>query len=171
MSDSPILYTALEDGAMIPASPFWQKKAEERFKPGDRVLLEQHEERSAKSHDHLFAFLHDAFLNLPDNLRAEYPSEQHLRKKLLIRAGYCHERDVICETKAEAQRVAVLVPSLDTYAIAIPKGNVCKIYTAESQSIRSMGKKRFQESKDAILTALASLLGTSPLSLERNVAA
>ena len=56
------------------------------------------------------------------------------------------------------------------YAIGQVRGPVVTIWTPESQSVRAMGGKRFQESKTAIMEWIAGKLGVSPEQLRRNAA-
>lgn len=167
MSDAPVLFLALDDGAMVPASPYWSRKASEQYKPGTRYELVENEQRSMASHRSYFASINEAWQNLPDYLLEEYPSAEHLRKKLLIRTGFAHERHIVCSSKAECLRIAAFVSQFDAYAIVIARGNALHVYTAESQSTKAMGKERFQASKEAVLNRVASLIGTTPRELEK----
>lgn len=168
---SPLALRYLGEGKFAPNSNYWARKADEAFEAGRTYTIVEHAERSSATHAHLFAVLHEAFMSIPDALLADYPNETVLRKKMLIRAGYCHQNDVLCASHAEAQRMAVLAHNLDPYCIAIPKMNVCRIMTAESLSRKAMGAKRFQEAKEGILRELEKLLGVSPGALEKAEAA
>lgn len=170
MSDAPISYV-WEGDCFKPASGFWQRKADEQFTIGERYRLEESNDRSASSHAHYFAALHDGWSSLPDPLLADYPTAEHLRKKLLVRAGYAHEAVFVSASKAEAVRLAAFLKNIDTYAVIVPKENCVRVYTAESQSYRAMGRDRFNESKAAVLNELAKLLGIDRRELEKANAA
>ena len=62
--------------------------ADKHFVVGMTYRLVEHQERSTATHNHYFAAINEAWQSLPDHLMAEYPSPEHLRKKMLIRAGY-----------------------------------------------------------------------------------
>lgn len=171
MSDAPILYTCIEDGVMVPASPFWQRKAAEHYRAGARYELVEHQERSDNSHRHFFATIREAFQNLPDALLDEYPTADRLRRKLLIKGGFCKEQTVECATKAEAQRWADITRQREPDSIVIARGVLVRIFTAESMSYRTMDRKRFQAAKEFILGELSSMLGSTPRELERTEAA
>ena len=68
-------------------------------------------------------------------------------------------------------RVAAFVRPLDDFAVVETDGLVVTVYTAKSQSMRAMGKKTFQESKDAVLRVIAELIGTDPTTLKQSRAA
>lgn len=158
MSEAPIAFTWQGYG-FVPASPFWQRKADEAFTVGEHYKLMEHHERSLNTHNHYFASLQNGFDNLLDHQRDEFPTVEHLRKKLLVRAGYADERSIVCGSKAEAQRVAAFIKPMDEYAVVTVREAVVRVYTAQSQSMKAMGAKIFQESKQAVLDKLDALLG------------
>jgi hypothetical protein len=149
-----------EDGKFAPLSRFHNVVAA-HFNPGQVYDLEHIEHRSIASHRHYFAQIRDAWLNLPEELALEYPSAEHLRKRMLIKAGYCEMTDVICSSPEEASRSAILVQKLDQYVMVEISGCVVRTYIAESQSMKAMGKQRFQASKDDVLSLLSELLDIS----------
>jgi hypothetical protein len=126
---------------------------------GEVLRWEVAAERSAESHRHFFAVINDAWQNLPDRFVMDFPTPEHLRKFCLIKAGYCTMSKVVCATKMEARRSMVVVRKLDSYAVCEIAGNVLTIYQAESQNMKAMGKKKFQESKDAVFRILSEMLG------------
>jgi len=115
--------------------------------------------RSMISHRHYFAAVYDAWLNLPEDMAEHFASADHLRKAALIRAGYRDERTLACSSRAEALRVAAFCKPMDDYAIVAVSQAVVRVYTAKSQNVRAMGRKVFQESKDAVLEVLAGMIG------------
>lgn len=141
--------------AMVPTRP---RLADQHFVVGEEYCLVEHHERSGVSHRHYFAALNDAWQSIPDELVAEYPNVDALRKKMLIRAGYADERSIVCSTKAEAQRIAAFIKPMDDYAVVIVRDAVVKVFTAQSQSTKAMGAKAFQESKEKVLEAVHALL-------------
>lgn len=144
---------------MVPASQYWAKRADEAFVVGETYKLVEHHDRSQSSHNHYFACLAEAWQTLPEHLLEEYPTVEHLRKKMLIRCGYADERSIVCASKAEAQRVAAFIKPMDSYAIVTVREAVVRVYTAQSQAMKAMGAKVFQESKTKVLDAVADLLG------------
>jgi hypothetical protein len=123
--------------------------------------------RSQASHDHEFAWLAEAWRNLPEHLADIYPSPEHLRKRALIEAGWCTETVVDCSTAAAALRMAAIVPALDEFAYAVVRGPILTIRRAKSQSRRAMGAADFQKSKSDILDVVSRLIGVTPDALER----
>jgi hypothetical protein len=135
---------------------------------GEVILLERNEERSEASHKHFFAWLHEAWLNLPERLATEYPTSDALRIKALIRTGYSRQRDVVCKTASEATSVAAVCQMIRAYDIIEVSGNVVRIFSAKSMSRRAMNKKEFQDSKDAVMGYVSGLIGISPEEISRN---
>lgn len=162
----PILY-AWTGTAMEPLKRF-HNAVNALFVIGQVYNLEVIEERSSASHRHYFASLHDAWLNLPEDQAERFATSEHLRKFALIKTGFADSRQMVCSSKAEAIRFAAFVRPCDEYALVTVAGQVVTIYTAQSQSTKAMGKKRFQESKDAVLEYVSSLIGVDPRQLAHN---
>lgn len=127
--------------------------------------------RSGASHRHQFAWLKEAWLNLPETLRdapwAE--TEETMRKHALIATGY-HQTTVIdCYANATARRVKAALVAAESkahgYALAQVRGPVVTVWTPESQSVRAMGGRRFQESKTAIMEWIAAQIGVPTAAL------
>lgn len=159
------------DGEAFAPLPRFARLADQHFVIGEEYPLVVHEQRSMASHGHFFAVLQNAWQNLPEAEAARFPSAEHLRKWALIRAGYADERSIVCASKAEAQRVAAFVRPMDDFAVVVVSEAVVKVYTAQSQSMRAMGRKAFAESKQAVLDVLAGMLGTTPGALAKSEAA
>jgi hypothetical protein len=154
--------------AMVPASKYWARQADEQFVVGQRYRMAEENERSPVSHNHEFAWLNEAWQSLPDHMLEQYPSAEHLRKKALIAKGYCTMTQHACMTSAEAERLrSALNAEVDSYAVVIRRQNVVTVYKAVSQSRRAMGGPQFQASKQAILEYVGDLLGVDPGTLGR----
>lgn len=164
MNPIPIMFR-WDGEAMVPASGFWSRKADEQFVVGQRYRMVEESERSTVSHNHEFAWLTEAWNSLPDELLAQYPNSEILRKHALIAKGFCTMVQHACPTMAEAQRLAAILRPMDAYAVVIQRGNVVTVYHAASQSRRAMGAAQFQQSKQAIIEFVADLLQVDPATL------
>lgn len=133
----------------------------EGLEPGAIAAWAKIEMRSAKSHRHFFAAVHQAWLNLPEHLVDEFPSSEHLRKYALIKSGFCTMTKLACKTNADAINVCTLMSKMDTYAICEVAGGVVTVRQAYSQSIPAMGRKLFQESKEEVFRVLSDLVGST----------
>ena len=134
------------------------------------VIGEQHcweivHERSSASHRHFFALCAEAWANLPENLAADFPNPETLRKWALIKAGYCDTTKLVCADNKEALRAAVIMKAMDAFALCEASGRVVTVYRAQSQSVRAMGAAEFQKSKDAVLAEIGKLIGADPAEL------
>lgn len=158
MTSAPILFQ-WDGESMVPASQHWARQADKEFVVGEHYRMVEHRERSASSHRHFFAVVHDAWQTLPDDKLEIYPSSEHLRKKALVWKGYRNERSIVCASAAEAQRVAAFVKPMDDFAVVTVKDAVVRVWTAKSQSVKAMGAKEFQQSKSDVLDFLDDLLG------------
>ena len=116
MSEIPMTFR-WDGEAMVPASSYWAARADRQYVVGEVYRMVEHHDRSGESHRHYFATLANGWANLPDDKLDEYPTPEHLRKKLLVWCGYADERSIVCASKAEAQRVyAVMGKAGDTKA-------------------------------------------------------
>lgn len=151
---------------MVPL-PRFRQQCNQQYVVGEEYPLTMLEARSRQSHNHYFASVHEAWVNLPESIAVDFPSEEHLRKWALIQCGYCSETTLPCETGDHANHLAVMARRADAYSIVVVRGNVVKIFSAASQSAAAMGREEFQKSKVAVLEKIAALLDTKPRELER----
>lgn len=161
---SPLYFVWTEDGVMRPVNP---RSAARLYEVGQSYRLGVIEERSTNTHNHYFASLTEAWKNLPEHYAERFPSVEHLRKWCLVKAGYADERSIACASPEEAAKVGAFVRPLDDFAVITVRDNVVKVYTAKSQSTRSMDKKEFGESKIAVLDICAQMVGVTPEQLQK----
>ncbi|MDR3571234.1 MAG: hypothetical protein P4L81_03475 [Candidatus Pacebacteria bacterium] len=162
---APIVFT-WTGSEMKPLRRF-EKACDNAFVIGENYSLAEHLDRSANTHRHFFAALHDAWLNLPEAVAERFPTEESLRKFALIKCGFADSRQFVAASKAEATRLAAFIRPSDEYALVTVSGHVVTVWTAQSQSMRAMGKERFQESKTRVLDYVASLISVAPAQLAR----
>lgn len=155
------LYATWDGEALAPLSRF-AKACDQELVIGERYKIEIVHERSAKSHAHYFASLHDLWMNIPETVAERFPTVEHLRRFALIHEGFRETRDIVAASKAEALRVAAFIRPMDSYCVVIVKDCVVRVATAQSQSYRAMGKEAFAKSKEAVLAYAASLVGVKP---------
>ena len=164
--DSPFPMRFEWDGeAMRPATKYWAREADKRYVVGETYTMDEIFVRSHQTHAPYFACIKAAWDSLPDALRPQYPSAEHLRKLALIHAGYCSTMQHVTKSEAEAQRLAAAIKPYDTYQLVLVEGNIVSVYHALSQDHRSMDKQRFQESKEAVLRWIGDLIGADPTEL------
>lgn len=140
-----------------------------QYQHNEHYRLIAEEERSAASHRHYFAVIHEAWQNLPEHLAARFPTAERLRHWCLVKCHYATEQTIVLETYHDAERFAEYISEKrDDDTFCQRSGNVVKIWTAKSQSTRSMDKKEFQDSKAAVLALLSEMIGTSATELSAN---
>jgi hypothetical protein len=148
--------------AMIPAKP---KLADKEYVIGRRYWLEETSERSWISHQQQFAWIGEAWGNLPDSLAETFPTPEHLRKAALIATGWRRETIIEAGNAAAALRVAAYAKGRDEFAHVTTRGPTVIVRWARSQRMHGldrMDKAEFQQSKDDILGWIANLIGVSP---------
>lgn len=168
MSYAPPPVICIWDGESFVPQTRFARVCDRAFVVGQEYPLIVHEARSMASHGHFFACLAECWRNLPEDVAERFPTVEHLRKFALIKSGYADERSIVCASKAEAQRVAAFVRPMDEFAIVVVSESVVRVFTAQSQSTRAMGRKAFQESKDAVLAYASSLIGVAPKTVAAN---
>lgn len=162
----PIIYEATEQG-MVPLKRF-DNLYRSQFEVGQKYRLAEIEDRSMRSHSHFFASIKSGWDNLPEEYAHEFATPEHLRKWLLIRAGWHDRRSIVAASKSEAQRIAAFVRPMDEFAVVQVQESTVTIYTAKSQSMRAMGKEAFQRSKTDCLDLLDDMLGTERGQVHQN---
>lgn len=171
MTDAPPIKFRWKGDGFEPVNPLAQRQGDKHFVIGEIYDLVEYHGRSHKSHAHYFAALHEAWQNLPEDLAERFPTEDHLRRYCLIKAGYYDSNTLVCASKADARRTAAFIRPSDSFAIVTVSDNIVTRYTAKSQSVRAMGSKDFQDSKTRVLDILAAMIGTSRKALEGNQSA
>lgn len=167
MSDA---IAAMWDGEHFAPLGRYRKVCDQDFVVGQVYTLETVLERSGNTHRHFFARVHDLWLTLPEGVAERFPSSEHLRKFALIKAGYADQRSVVCANEHEAWKVASFVAPIDSYAVVEVTQNIVTIYSAQSQSLKAMDAKRFQQSKTAVLDIISDMLGVTRTEAERATA-
>lgn len=162
MSES-IPLTYMGDG-VFHTTPYHAKRLD--YGQGEVITVEEVQERSLKSHAHYFLCITEAWRSLPEGLADDFPDAERLRKWALIKAGYATETKMKFRTNAEAIAAAAFIGTLDSYAICEVIGHLVTVWRAESQSMKSMKKERFQRSKDDVLRVIAELIGADPASIQ-----
>lgn len=148
------------DGEAMRPLPRYHNLANAEFVVGERYRCEVQEDRSWVSHKHQFAWLHEAWLTLPEHVAARFLNEEQLRKHGLIDGGFCDSTTVVCNSRSEAERWCKHLKSREPDTIIKISGNVLIQFTAHSQARNAMDAKTFQRSKDAVLNYVAGLLET-----------
>ncbi len=160
------------DGAFHPFRRH-QRWCRENFEENEVVFAELQHQRNASSHKHQFAYINDAHGSLPERFHnlpfAASPTT--LRKHALIKTGYCTISTLNAGSHANAGRVAEWVQSraraAGEYIEVDIMGPSCVIKEAMSQKMSKMGKKDFEESKEAVLRYISELIGCDPEELRR----
>ncbi|MFG6660053.1 hypothetical protein [Sulfitobacter sp. 915] len=139
----------------------------DRLGEGQVVNIDLDPERSDKSHNHQFAFVRTAWMNLPEyHLGTTYAvSTTTLRKYALIQTGHCKTSMIAVGNNDRAERVAAFIDDLardkHEFAVTSVSGSVVSCHTPLSQSKAAMGGEVFQRSKQDILEYLADMIGVT----------
>lgn len=145
--------------------PRFARDCDRFFVVGQVYRMVEEQDRSDASHRHYFAMINEAWQSLPEPAAERFPTPEHLRKFALIKAGFADSRTFTASSRAEAVRLAAFMRPVDEFAIVTTDGATVTMWTARSQSMKAMGRKEFQASKDAVLRVLAELIGTTPNAL------
>ena len=146
------------DGEAMRPLPRFHNLANAEFVVGERYRCEVQEDRSWVSHKHQFAWLHEAWLSLPEHIAVRFKNEDQLRRHGLIAGGFCDSTTVICASRAEARRWAEELGKRQPDTVIETRGNVLIQFTAHSQARNAMDKATFQRSKQAVLDYVDGLL-------------
>jgi len=168
MTPQPVLFT-WDGEAMLPINASMQKLCDELYVIGERYRLIELQERSRNSHNHYFAALAQAWQNLPEDLAERFPSPEHLRKYALIKCGFYNSRSIVASSAKQARDLASFMKGLDEFSIVVAREATVTLYSAQSQSLKAMGKASFGTSKTQVLDFVASLIGTTQAQITQNM--
>lgn len=148
-------------------APLRPRLSDKELVVGQAYWIDPELPRSDASHKHNFAWLREAWLQLPEVLSERFPTSEHLRKAALIQAGFYDETIIDAGTNAAALRVAAYVRHKDEFSHVVVRGPLVVERVAKSQSRRAMGAKDFNASKQAIMEIVAAMIGVAPEALAR----
>ena len=154
---SPLVFTWT--GEAMEILPRFAKEADRRFVIGQRYVMDEIHERSAKSHAHYFACVSRGWSSLPEAIGAQFATADHLRRYCLIKGGFHNHRSIVARSRAEALKIAGFVRPMDEFAVVTVNECVVDVFTARSQNHRSMNRQEFQASKTAVLEIIDDMLG------------
>jgi hypothetical protein len=169
MTEQRPLAVTRKDGVLVPKQKWLFDRL---FAEGNAYEIELHEPRSTKSHNHYFRAVHEAWKNLPDHIAKRHPDSEHLRKFALIQTRWSVNRTIVCESAETAQAVAAAAGALNESALVVVDDKVVTIAVARSQKTSgpgAMNKEEFQQSKQAVLDYVASLIGVDSATLASQV--
>jgi hypothetical protein len=147
---------------MVPLRPQAASKA---FVEGRQYWLEEASERSWISHQQQFAWISEAWGNLPDGLAETFQTPEHLRKAALIATGWHRETIIDAGNAKAASRVAAYARGEDEFAQVVVRGSTVTVRKARSQRMHGLDrmiKGEFEASKADILGWIANLIGVEP---------
>lgn len=153
---------------MVPRFP---ERAAHHYEVGQTYLMVEHSHRSRAEHNFYFAAIANAWENLPEEVADELPSPDHLRAWALVKAGYADKDIIKCASNDDAIVLAAVAKAGSKIRIVEVVGKVVTVWTPHSQSMRAMGKTKFQESKQKVLDVLAGMIKVEPAALASSRAA
>lgn len=123
----------------------------------------------SRSRAPLFIAAKEAWNNLPEDDN-RFPSDEHLRKKALVHAGWAYHHQAPFDTVEDAKAHAIGLRKVDEYAVIVRKGCVVDCWVAKSIANGTPGltKEKFQEIKTKALDWIATLARTTRAELEAN---
>jgi hypothetical protein len=147
--------------------PRFAKECDRVFVVGEVYTLTEVADRNMGAHRAYFASINEAWKNLPDQWGDYFRSPDHLRKWLLIQAGYCDQATFSFATPGEAQRFAAFYrkpTESSEFRVIDVVDNSITVYTAMSQQVLRKGKgmdaATFKASARAVTEKLDLMLGT-----------
>lgn len=156
------------DGNVMIPLPRFKRLCDEQFAISEEYPLMILEERTQASHNHYFAAVHEAYLNLAEDYAQEFDSEDDMRKWCLCKEGYCTKEQYVLNTAGDAMQMRDALKKQEGYRIVRVNGNVVTVWYPLSQSRPAMKKQMFEDSKAAVLARAASMARTTPAELKKN---
>lgn len=154
------------DGEQFIPLPYFAKRAAREFVVGETYNMAELQLRSMNSHRHFFACVNEAWNNLPDEEQERFPTPDDLRKWALTFTSHCDVKHYQAGSNQEALRVARVLRESHDYCRVEVNGRLVNYYVPHSQSLKNMGARTFQVSKDAVFDVLARKLSVTVEELE-----
>ena len=132
--------------------------------------MEVVQQRSMPAHKRYFAALHDGWLNLSEEYKDRFKTDEHLRAWALVQTGFCTETDYPFDSRKDALLAARIIRTRSAYTVIKVSGDVVKVFDPESQSVygpNAMAPERFKESSNAVLDLVATMARTSAGTVSR----
>jgi hypothetical protein len=139
--------------------PTRSKDADAMLVIGEKYTVSFMDQRSAQSHRFYFADLQNAYDTLPENIAAQFENVEHFRARGLIECGFYNQREFICSSRREADRIVKFLSTGAGYAVFSVTHCAIVERTPKSQSMRAMGKADFEASKRAVLEWAWGMVG------------
>lgn len=156
----------LGDGRLTAAHQTDWHVLKENLQEGDIVAMTEDAGRSMKQHRWLFACIRKAYDTLPERQISRFPSEEHLRKYALIKAGWCdvHQQafssPVNAELAAKAFKVgANLTTEGKNFTLAIANGNIVTYAVPRSISFKACKGQAWETVCQGVVDYLCELVG------------
>lgn len=147
--------------------PIHPALADKHFVIGEQYTLSETQDRSDVSHSHYFSCLQYAWINLPEDQVDKFPTVEHLRSRALIACGYHNTRQIVLHDPRDALKMAFHITEDDSHDVVTVIDNIVTIVRATSQNYKSMNRKTFQESKEAVIDYCAAMIGMTSVDLAR----
>ena len=161
----PVSFTWLADeGRMVPSDIAAVAICRKQFTDRQAYPMEVVQQRSMPAHRRYFAALHDGWLNLSEEYKDRFKTDEHLRAYALVHTGFCTEVDYPFESRKDALLAARIIRTRSAYSVIKVSGDVVKVFDPESQAVygpNAMPPERFKESSNAVLDLIATMARTT----------
>lgn len=162
----PIMFLWTEDEIMAPLGRMLPL-ARRQYAIGETYALGPVENIAGSSRAPLFIAVKNAWNSLPEDDK-RFPTEEHLRKRALVAAGWATHRQVVMNTPEDAMKMVAAARALDAYAVITVKENVVDIWVAKSIGAGQITAEEWKVVKPRALDFVAEQINTTRTELERN---
>jgi len=153
--------------AMVPLPRFVQL-ATRQYEVGEQYAMGPVENIPGRSRAPLFIAVKEAWNNLPEDDK-RFPSDEHLRKRALVAAGWAHHTQHVLDTVADAIKVVEGFRKLDAYAVIKRSENVVDVWIAKSIGAGAITAEDWKVVKQRALDFVAEVANTTRTELEKHV--
>lgn len=165
-------------GRLTAASRLDEQILDEHLTAGDLVCLTEDNSRSMKQHRWLFALVRKAFDTLPMDQVLRFPSEEHLRKYALIKAGWCDintqsfSTPEMAKLAAKAFKIgANITTDGRNFTMTVVRDDTVMYVTPRSISLRACKGAEWESACQGVVNYLCELLHCDVTQLLDGVAA
>lgn len=152
--------------AMIPLSRFLPL-CKRQYVDGEEYALAPVENVPSGSRGRLFIEVRETWNSLPED-DERFPTQEHLRKRALVAAGWTDHAQYVLETAKDAKQMARALRRADAYAVIRQVGNVVEVWTAKSIAGGQIHADEWRGVKQRALKWLADLTGSTAKALREH---
>lgn len=162
----PVMFEWTAEGVMAPL-PRFKRLCDRQYAVHEQYALAPVDNISDSSRRGFFGAIRETWRNLPEDDN-RFPSEEHLRKRALVGAGWAAHSQYVLDTPTDAKKLAVILRRHDEYAVIRVSGNTLDVWVAKSIGGGQITPEEWKQVKPRALDWAAAQIHVRRTELEKH---